>query len=167
MSQQYDEYLHEHVSNVNRAAEWMIDHNMVPDYLIDILRRKLVPFHDESKYDSREYNAYDEYFYGKGKDDIPTKLAFNYAWLRHIHLNPHHWQYWVLINDEDGVFALEMPKQYVYEMIADWWSFSWKQNDLTIIFNWYSEHSKNMILHPNTKALVEEILDEIKTILNT
>lgn len=25
---------------------------------------------------------------------------FNRAWLLHIHRNPHHWQHWVLINDD-------------------------------------------------------------------
>ncbi|MFR1480703.1 MAG: DUF5662 family protein [Hydrogeniiclostridium mannosilyticum] len=28
--------------------------------------------------------------------------AFQRAWLLHIHRNPHHWQHWVLINDDPG-----------------------------------------------------------------
>ena len=33
---------------------------------------------------------------------------------------------------------------------------------LVEIFDWYKAHTKKMILHENTKKLVEEILDKIK-----
>ena len=169
MSQQYDEYLREHISNVNKAWWWMEDHGIIPPhmayeggYIID---------HDKSKYDDEEYEAYDDYFYGKeGQDEDDIKVidnAFDYAWLHHIHHNPHHWQYWVLVNDDDGTKALEMPHSYVYEMIADWWSFSWKNGNLKEIFDWYDKHKDKMILHPVTKTLVEEALNKIKGILIT
>ena len=51
-------------------------------------------------------------------------------------------------------------------MISDWWSFSFKTGDLKEIFNWYDSHKKNMILHKNTRKLVEDILTKIKKILN-
>lgn len=28
-----------------------------------------------------------------------NEYRFNIAWLKHIHRNPHHWQYWILLND--------------------------------------------------------------------
>ena len=59
-----------------------------------------------------------------------------------------------------------MPKKYVVEMISDWWAFSHKSGNLYEIFDWYKSHKKNMILHENTKKLVEEILDKIKTELD-
>ena len=164
MSQKYDEYLHEHISNVNRAGEWMIDHGIIPRGTEGYFRFRLSK-HDESKRDSREYDAYDEYFYGKGKEDPATKEAFDYAWLQHIHLNPHHWQHWVLINDEDGTIAMDIPEEFVYEMIADWWSFSWKTGDLKTIFDWYAEHSPKMILSEKTRELVDKTLDRIDAIL--
>ena len=95
-----------------------------------------------------------------------VKIDFDYAWLHHIHQNPHHWQHWVLVNDDEGSYALEMPKEFVYEMICDWWSFSHKTGNLYEIFDWYKAHSKKMILHENTRKLVEEILDKIKSELD-
>ena len=112
-------------------------------------------------YREEEYGPYDEYFYGS-KDNIDE---FNYAWLHHIHNNAHHWQYWVLVNDE-GTVALDMPYNYIIEMILDWWSFSWKSNNLYEIFSWYEEHKKTMILNENTKIIVESILADMKEILD-
>lgn len=106
-----------------------------------------------------EYEAYDRYFYGN--PSFKAKQEFNYAWLHHIHHNSHHWQYWVLQNDDDGEEVLEMPYHYVVEMICDWWSFSWSKGNLDEIFEWYEKH-KDMKLHPETRKLVEEILGRIK-----
>ena len=83
----------------------------------------------------------------------------------HIHANPHHWQHWVLINDEDGTKALEIPEEYVIEMICDWWSFSHKTGELEEIFKWYDSHKANMIMHKNSKKLVEDYLKKIKEAL--
>ena len=47
-------------------------------------------------------------------------------------------------------------------MICDWWAFSHKSGNLEEIFKWYKDHKANMIMHKNTKALVEDILDKIK-----
>lgn len=169
MSQQYDEYLHEHISNVNKAWWWMSDHGILPPHMP--FEAEALTMHDNSKLGEEEYDAYDDYFYGKeGKDEDDISVidsAFDYAWLHHIHNNPHHWQYWVLINDDEGTKALEMPASYVYEMIADWWSFSWKTGKLTEIFDWYEKHKDKMVLHPATKILVEEALNKIKAILIT
>lgn len=159
MSIEYDIYIVEHIDNVKKAYKWIKDHNIIlEDYSVR------VGLHDLSKYSDEEYIAYDNYFYGRKTKAV--KEAFNYAWLHHIHQNPHHWQHWVLINDEDGTHALEMPKEYVVEMISDWWAFSHKSGNLYEIFDWYKSHKKNMILHENTRKLVEDILDKIKKMLD-
>lgn len=159
MSYLYDEYLHDHIDCVKKAIAWMIDHEIIPGY-IDANEMNL---HDLSKFDGEEYGAYDDYFYGNKSNAVVN--AFNYAWLHHIHNNPHHWQYWVLINDDKPEEALEIPERYVYEMIADWWSFSWKSKNLYEIFDWYEKH-KGMKLHPKTRKLVEDTLQKIKDILD-
>ena len=159
MSAEYNTYIIEHVDNVKKAYMWLKDHNIIKEDILDQLN-----LHDASKYTDEEYNAYDDYFYGTKTKVV--KESFNYAWLHHIHQNPHHWQYWVLVNDDDGTIGLEMPKNYIYEMICDWWSFSHKTGNLSEIFDWYKSHKKNMILHENTRKLVEEILDKIKEELN-
>lgn len=166
----YLDYLHKHVNNVYKATLWMWDHYLIPHMPEFATFNDLDPYnHDLSKYSMEEYNAYNDYFYGKeGKDEDDISVidsAFDYAWLHHIHANPHHWQHWVLIGDDDGQKALEMPKRYVYEMIADWWSFSWNKGDLKEIFKWYDDHKSKMILHENTRKMVEDILGKIKEIL--
>jgi len=155
MSQEYTNYITQHVANVQKAADWLYAHNI-------ILNKISLGLHDISKYGAEEYKAYDDYFYGKRTKE--AEKAFNYAWLHHIHANPHHWQYWVLKHDDEPEEALEMPEEYVYEMVCDWLSFSFKTGNLYEIFDWYEKH-KGMVLHPNTRKLVEDILDKIKKIL--
>lgn len=155
MSIEYSNYIMEHVANVEKAYIWLREKEIISDELTTQIN-----WHDVSKYLKDEYDAYDNYFYGKKTEKVKTE--FNYAWLHHIHNNPHHWQHWVLVNDEDGTHALEMPREYVIEMICDWWAFSHKTGNLYEIFEWYKSHKKNMILHEKTKKLVEELLDRIK-----
>lgn len=155
MSYLYDEYLYDHINGVRKAYNWLLEHGIVSPNL-DVK----VSEHDISKKDPEEYVPYDKYFYG-GNKSFKVVNDFNYAWLRHIHHNPHHWQYWVLQHDDEPEEALEMPENYVVEMICDWWSFSWKSGNLSEIFDWYEKH-KDMKLHEKTRKLVEDILAEIK-----
>lgn len=167
MSKQYDEYLKNHKNSVKKAYSWIFK-NLFDDLNdLDInfsVLRNLIDFqHDASKTDFEEYDAYDQYFYGNNRSSEVVD-NFNYAWLCHLHKNPHHWQFWVLINDDEseGTFALKMPEHYVIEMICDWWSFSWTNGNLFEIFDWYKEHKNRMILHPETRELVEKFLNKIK-----
>ena len=164
MSTKYNEYLSEHLANVRKAYFWLKDHAIIDLKEFESYFLKQLNTHDLSKYSQEEYYAYDNYFYGAETEKV--KKDFDYAWLHHIHQNPHHWQHWVLVNDDGSTYALEMPKEFVYEMICDWWSFSHKTGNLYEIFDWYKAHSKKMVLHENTRKLVEEILDKIKTELD-
>ena len=159
MSTKYTQYIIEHKENVLKAYLWLKEHG-ITELAID----EQINAHDMSKYTEEEYDPYDAYFYGNKTKKV--KENFDYAWLHHIHANPHHWQHWVLINDEDGTYALEMPENYVIEMLSDWWAFSHKSGNLYEIFDWYKAKKKNMILHENTRKLVEETLDKIKTALD-
>ena len=124
---------------------------------------KITYGHDASKNDADEYYSYDAYFYG-GNRSFKVVNDFRQVWLHHIHHNPHHWQHWILVNDdwEEGTIALEMSGEYVIEMICDWWSFSWSKGELMEIFDWYEAHRERMILHKNTRALVEKILADMR-----
>lgn len=167
MSFQYDQYMERHRSNVRRGYEWLCKN--LPDIVEGASEAGwLTGFaHDKSKNEADEYEAYDAYFYGNNRS---YEVVQNYrkAWLLHIHRNPHHWQYWVLINDDpdEGEIVLEMPYEYIIEMICDWWAFSWQKESLSEIFNWYDEHSKYMKLAPETRSTVENILGRIKAKLN-
>ena len=167
MSIQYDEYLTQHKNNVYRGYEWI--RTNLPELLIGSYDydNQLMHCHDTSKSDKEEYDAYDAYFYG-GNRSYQVVRDFNYAWLRHIHMNPHHWQHWILTHDDadEGTTILDMPYNYIIEMICDWWAFSWSRGNLREIFNWYEEHKDYMKLSNKTRYEVTCILDSIKTILD-
>lgn len=164
MSIEYDRYINTHKENVMKGFEWLELH--IPEVVngMNIKCFDVIQYHDSSKTMFDEYDAYDKYFYG-GNRSFKVVEDFNKAWLKHIHRNPHHWQHWVLINDEpsEGMKAIKMPYEYVIEMICDWWAFSWAKENLTEIFKWYDEHKSNMVLHDQTRQAVEMILDKIKT----
>ena len=165
MSVQYDEYIEEHKSNVYEAFNWLLTNipELTQEEIWTKAERLCAYMHDDSKYDKAEYDAYDAYFYGSEKTQ-QVKDDFKRAWLLHIHRNPHHWQYWILNNDEpeEGECLLEMPHEQILAMICDWWSFSWKTGDLYEIFNWYDSHKDYIKLNDKTRATVEDILDKIK-----
>ena len=170
MSEKYDEYIKEHKENVGKAFKWLKEN--LPEVLpskdagdeYQICEILCTDSHDESKYSIEEYDAYDKFFYGRGKS-YQVVEDFKYAWLHHIHNNPHHWQHWVLNNDdpEEGEIILDIPDVYIIEMICDWWSFSWKKGDLDEIFNWYADHKDYMKLSDYTRKKVEDILLSINT----
>lgn len=165
MSKEYDEYLYQHKTSVSAAYIWLktyLPKSLIPD--IDQYQYQICNMHDGSKSDQEEYNAYDLYFYG-GNKSAKVVSDFKMAWLHHIHNNPHHWQYWMLHNDDEPVECLLMPDNYIVEMICDWWSFSWIKADLEEIFSWYDEHKDNIMLHPDTREKVEQILSAMKTVL--
>lgn len=163
MSYEYDRYLEQHISNVKKGFDWMKEN--IPQYVFDPYGEieAGLALHDQSKRSEEEYDAYDQYFYGNNKSYAVVQ-NFDLAWLHHIHVNPHHWQHWVLINDDpkDGTVALDMPYEVIVEMICDWWAFSWAKGDLTEIFTWYEDHKERMILSDKTRKTVEKILDAIK-----
>lgn len=167
MSIQYDNYLTNHKNNVYRGYQWISEN--LPDILKpDVAYEyQLMYGHDASKSSDQEYHAYDAYFYGRNRS-YQVVQEFNRAWLHHIHNNPHHWQHWVLINDNpnEGEIILDMPHLYIIEMVCDWWAFSWAKGNLYEIFNWYDEHKDYMKLSDKTRKTVDDILAKIKTKLD-
>lgn len=163
MSIDYDLYLEKHKENVRNAFQWL--RTNLPELFAGRPSSEWqIDFdHDYSKSNADEYEAYDAYFYG-GNRSYAVVQAFKRAWLLHIHRNPHHWQYWVLINDDpdEGETLIEMPYNYIIEMICDWWSFSWAKGDLTGIFDWYDEHQAYIKLNPDTREIVEDILWKLR-----
>ena len=161
MSVQYDNYLTEHKENVAKGFRWLQEN--IPEVIEDGFEWQICFNHDASKTDPEEYDAYDAYFYGNNRS-YSVVQNFKKAWLRHIHNNPHHWQHWILINDEpkEGMVVIDMPYIYVVEMICDWWSFSWTKGNLNEIFGWYEDRKNYMKLSDNTRRSVEYILGKMK-----
>lgn len=165
MSREYDLYLEDHKANVRKGFEWLREN--LPD-VIDAcnfgIEHQVCYAHDESKNERDEYEAYDAYFYG-GNQSYQVVQDFNYAWLKHIHRNPHHWQHWILNHDDEGEEILDMPYNDIVEMICDWLSFSFSKGDLKEIFKWYDEHKSGMKLSDKTRNTVDDILRKISQTL--
>lgn len=208
--------------------------------------------HDWSKFLPSEFGPYKAKFYGR--DDLPRRAemeqgqfvdyngpthedvseGFDRAWLLHQNRQPHHWQFWLLVNDRPGqlwseqsydggmtdnrfrlyrdgadphkegpahevvcdfrefrhpdsadktkpypedkafadasllcddanrgrrVEALPMPEVFVREMVADWAGAGRAITGAWEVHAWYRKNKGNMVLHPETRALVERLLD--------
>lgn len=90
MSKKYDSYLYQHRQNVANGFHWIQEN--LPELLINIpgvsYENQICFYHDSSKYDIDEYDAYDAYYYGKNRS-YQVVQDLKYAWLKHIHKNPH------------------------------------------------------------------------------
>jgi hypothetical protein len=119
--------------------------------------------HDWSKFLPDEFIPYANYFYGgdKRKDRFYTPSQgtydFNVAWLKHQHRNLHHWQSWVLQEDDGNRFALEMPVGYAKEMICDWTG-AGKAQGYNDVPAWYQKNKDKMVLAVATRLFVESAL---------
>ena len=147
---QYDMYLSEHIGNVRKS--WDLIKDKIDDSELVNEVTALVINHDKSKYGEEEYEPYLEYFYGDKDED-----AFNVAWNHHQKNNPHHWQYWLLREDEGKDIALDIPDKYILEMLCDWNSFVLKNMDYTIM-DWYTENKKKIVLSSETKKKLESYI---------
>ena len=115
--------------------------------------------HDWTKFSPSEFIPYARWFYGGQRED---KAAFDVAWLHHQKRNRHHWQYWLLVNDDghyitdpySKYWTMSMPDRYRREMLADWRGAgrSYGNPDTTA---WYKANRRNIILHFETRAWVE------------
>lgn len=151
-------YIRGHRANVKKTYKYLIKIGVISAYWIEL--KKNIENHDNSKFSDDELVPYAKRFFLPNGEEL-YKEEFDRAWLHHIHNNPHHWNYWVLVDGKNEITALEMPKIYVYEMICDWLSFSIKKGDLTEIKSFYEKKRNEYIFHPNTRKLVEEIIDTI------
>lgn len=148
--------------------------------------------HDWSKFTPREWRAYATKFHGRtpsfgalraryggrpndeqnAKDyKAAVDLAFNYAWLSHQHRNPHHWQHWLLAEDNPSkrletpqtsgaprAFALPMPEHFIREMVADWMGAGRAITGRWECAEWYVKNRDNLVLEHQTQIRVEGLL---------
>lgn len=129
--------------------------------------------HDLSKLNlHKEFIPYAKFFFS---DDKPKRdetgyykphdtknFEFERAWLHHVRKNSHHTQYWVNPKDKDvgGFTVLEMPEKDVYEMVLDWEGAGVAQKSTTNPRQWYEINKHRLILHENSRKLIEKKLKE-------
>jgi hypothetical protein len=127
--------------------------------------------HDLSKFLPSEFIPYARYFYGKYptvdevrpvyryeytglyREDI--KRRFDRAWLKHIHRNPHHWQYWLLQEDDGPLKNIPIPPKYLSEMVADWRGAGKAISGKDDIKTWYSNNKDKINLNRINRKFVE------------
>jgi hypothetical protein len=133
--------------------------------------------HDWSKFLPDEFFPYADYFYNnekQQKENIEafglfglaelapwgyyTKDHFNIAWLYHQRRNPHHWQYWYLMQDNDPSFPLPIPEKYSREMVADWAGAGRAITGKWEVAAWYEKNKEKILLHPDTRLFVESLV---------
>lgn len=166
-NKEYDKYLEEHITNVTNTWFSILKPiledkslNLLPDNEdIDMIGSQII-YHDDSKYTDIEYVPYRNNFYPTCEEDLDAdnQKAYDLAWLHHIHNNPHHWQYWVLIQDDTDIKVLDMTFSSICEMLCDWHSFSAK-DPISTAKHWYDTNKQNMILSKNTINTIELLID--------
>lgn len=164
MSEKYDAYLLKHINAVNTCLYLLHGQGGFQYTDIPQLRSQYGAYHDESKFSAEEYEAYDEFFYPSDGSEVGSdperKKKFEQAWLHHQNSNPHHWQYWLLMNDNnEGEFkALEIPMCYLEEMVADWGAFALIKNDADALANWYAANRSKQIIHPKSREIIDALV---------
>ena len=147
--------------------------------------------HDLSKYSPIEFFTSVKYFQGDRSpiDAEKEDKGYSLAWQHHKGHNPHHWEYWIdnigpretefLFKTIDGLelahreyrsnpTALEIPLNYVIEMICDWIAAgkTYLGKDWTISepFNYYKKLENTRLINENTKIILENILVSIRNV---
>lgn len=116
--------------------------------------------HDWSKFLPSEFFPYANFDFYTKRDETgyykPTDTgddAFDFAWLLHQKRNKHHWQWWILPEDNGGLKILDMPLKYRKEMLCDWKGAgrAYRTPDTK---RWWEANNHKMQLHPNTREWI-------------
>lgn len=124
--------------------------------------------HDLSKYSPTEFLVGCRYYQGNRSPNNAEREATGYskAWLHHKGRNKHHYEYWIDYSTKEikgGMAPAPMPKKYVVEMLMDriaackiYNGKSYTTKDPLIYYSKGKEHAP---IHPDTKKLLEELLN--------
>ena len=111
--------------------------------------------HDLSKFRPAEFFPYARYFYNSLPITKRIKVDFDKAWLLHIHRNPHHWQFWLLQEDDGPLKKLPIPIKYLKEMLADWNGAGRAQSGKDNTTNWYMKNKHKIKLNNVSRLWIE------------
>ena len=125
--------------------------------------------HDLSKYSWAEFRIGAKYYMDDQSPHNGERAEYGYssAWLHHKGRNKHHLEYWIDYSiNKTGLDGMKMPLRYVCEMVCDRVAASqiYLGDRYTDASPWeYYERSKtHYLLHPETRALLEELLKMVR-----
>ena len=116
-----------------------------------------------SKYSPCEFLTGAKYYQGFKSPNSAEReeKGYSMAWLHHKGRNKHHWEFWVDFT-RLGLKPAKMPNRYVLEMFCDRIAASqtYKGKDYkdTYPLIYYEGGKHSYIMHPKTRALLEELL---------
>ena len=124
--------------------------------------------HDLSKYSPSEFLVGAKYYQGNRSPNNAEREAIGYssAWLHHKGRNRHHSEYWIDYSTKEiagGMAPAPMPVKYVAEMLMDRIAackvYNGAQYTDAAPLAYYSKGRENAFIHPQTKELLERLLN--------
>lgn len=125
--------------------------------------------HDLSKYSLREIRIA-KYYSGLQSPHIACREENGYSspWLNHYHVNKHHWEFWLDIEDwPDNIIAAKMPYNYVIEMFCDFIgagkAYSTEKWSVCTPWEYYTKAcAGKRLMHPESEYLLRKLLWNLK-----
>lgn len=121
--------------------------------------------HDLSKYMPVELQAGVKFYSGDKSPNNKEREVYGYslAWLHHKGRNKHHLEYWIDYGvDGGGMRGMKMPVKYVVEMYVDRVAAckNYQKDKYTdrSALEYYERGVKKYLIHPETQALLEDML---------
>ncbi|MGM9649186.1 MAG: DUF5662 family protein [Butyricicoccaceae bacterium] len=126
--------------------------------------------HDLSKYSPVEFWAGARYYVGtRSPNEIEReKTGVSSAWLHHKGRNKHHFEYWIdySAGKDHKMCGMKMPLKYVIEMFCDRVAASkiYRGDQYTDRdpYDYLVRSRSHYIIHPETEALLEQLLLMLK-----
>ena len=124
--------------------------------------------HDLSKYSPTEFIPGAKYYTGTKSPNEGERDEYGYsrAWLHHKGRNRHHYEYWIDYSTKEiagGMAPAPMPVKYVAEMLMDRIAackvYNGAQYTDAAPLAYYSKGRENAFIHPQTKELLERLLN--------
>ena len=125
--------------------------------------------HDLSKYAPVEFFAGVKYFQGDHSPNDAQRKEHGYSasWLHHKGRNKHHLEYWIdYSTTKAGLTGMKIPLRYVCEMVCDrvaasktYRGSAYRDSDP---YDYYMRSVGHYMIHPNTAALLLDMLTVLK-----
>ena len=149
-----------HLKTINHH-KWLV---MKSCFRLGLIKQGLL--HDLSKYSPTEFLVGAKYYQGTRSPNNAEREDKGYtsAWLHHKGRNKHHLEYWIDYDLENGgITGMKIPVKYVVEMFCDRVAASKNYNrdtyNNTFPLTYYRKGKSKYLLHPETAALLEHLLE--------